>query len=570
MSDEVTSHEPPEEYESEPVEEGTYGDDLAADSGDRALVVKDCNPWTTTANEDVLAEMGVTYDVITSWSLAGTDLDRYDVVVVPSTQSSGYYDRLAAERGKLASFVDDGGVLVAHVTDWGWPCSARWSTSFLPKGVGKTNDFANDLDGLDDDHPVLDGVSDGDLDWWGSSSHGYLTGLPADATRVIGVGGDPDRPTYAEYEHGDGVVLATMQTLEWPWYYWRGTKRVLRNELAYAFEWDGGDGDEVEASVTTMQFIPGQDEQPSRDGHPLNSGLMQFFPEDASFDVWRYQLELPLEPALDNWLNGDMHDYIPQTLEEAREKKPGKYIDDVGPGQEFSEYRFENGIRVSFSTPDGETVDPRSVEITFTEAGRDPADPDVTVGDEEMPTTVQHDHGLNTIPWEEWYGDNQEQANRETRYYKYDARFEFDGVEGVRVAAVSGGYAGFVQDLSDRAADNPLVFVNEIMNWGLPEWLLEVAYFAAPPQLRVLIDLMATVPRTFTFVDFVVLADGRRYARVWDASQYPSLATYVDEELATLQRMPYSPKELFNLHNTAFFARAGAGVTPYQSYGLRF
>lgn len=568
MTGDVKSNEAPDDYESDPVETGTFGDDLTADTGDRALVIKDCNPWATTANEDVLADMGVTYDVITSDSLSDADLGRYDVVVLPSTQTAGYYDRLVAERAKLASFVDDGGVLVAHVTDNGWPCTTRWSTSFLPQGVEKTNDFSNHLDGLDDDHPVLDGVSDSDLDYWGWSTHGYLTNLPSDATRVIGIGGDPNRPTYAEYEHGDGLVLATMQTLEWPWYVGWGTKRVLRNELAYAF--GGGGGDEVSASVTTMQFIPGQDEQPSRQGHPLNSGLMQFFPEDASFEFWRIQQDLPLEPALDNWLNGDMHDFSPPTLAEAREEERGKYIDDVGPGQEFREYRFENGIRVSFSTPDGETVDPGSVEITFTEAGRDPDDPDVVVGDQEMPTTVQHDHGLNTIPWEEWYGDNQRQANRELRYYKYDAGFEFDGVEGVRVTAVSGGYAGFVQDLSERAADNPYVFANEIMNWGLPEWLLKLAFFAAPPPLRVLFDFMATVPRTFSFVDFIVLADGRRYARVWDASQYPSLATYVDEDLAALQRMPYSPKELYNLHNVAFFARAIAGVTPYQSYGLRF
>ena len=64
-------------------------------------------------------------------------------------------------------------------------------------------------------------------------------------------------------------------------------------------------------------------------------------------------------------------------------------------------------------------------------------------------------------------------------------------------------------------------------------------------------------------------ADGRRYARVWDASQYPSLFTYVDGRLEVSEQMPYRPREPFNKDMTVFHALAVAGATPYTSMGDR-
>lgn len=223
----------------EPHQGGQVGT-LDTGSGDSVLIVKDCEPWYVPANEYVLESMGVSYTVINSGSLDGRDLSSYTAVVLPSTQSGSYYRNLADAKGTLSNYVENGGTLVAHVTDGGYPCTAEWSESFLPDGVGHVQTYRDNLTAAVPSHPVVEGISDGALDGWNSSTHGYLTNLPSSATTLIGVAGDVgDKPTYAEYGFGDGRVLASTQTLEWPWspsnsgY---GTKRLLQNELKYAIE----------------------------------------------------------------------------------------------------------------------------------------------------------------------------------------------------------------------------------------------------------------------------------------------------------------------------------------------
>ncbi|THE63775.1 hypothetical protein D8Y22_15650 [Salinadaptatus halalkaliphilus] len=87
---------------------------------------------------------------------------------------------------------------------------------------------------------------------------------------------------------------------------------------------------------------------------------------------------------------------------------------------------------------------------------------------------------------------------------------------------------------------------------------------SAPQRVEFFLNASTAVPRTWTFIDFIVLADGRRYARVWDASQYPSLYTYVDGTLRKKEDMDYEPKQLWNRSMFAFHMRASAGATPYN------
>ena len=571
-----TSEDPPEEYEPEEVEEGTYGDDVGtADADERALVLKDCNPWMTTANEDVLGGRGVTYDVRNSESLPNIDLDEYGVVVVPSGQSQSYVDQLVEEKEKLAAYVESGGTLVAHAAFSAWACSADWETSYLPGGVMpvRVSGFFenNALERLDSGHPVVSGLSDDDLSFWWSSTQGYLTGLPDRATRVVGIQGDEARPTYVEYTYGNGVVLATMQTIEWPWQSSWGTRRLLRNDLAYAFEHDHGGPDRVSASVTTLQFIPGEEENPSRGGHPLNSGLMQIIPgEGGEISIPWTDTSVGMYPMFDSWIGGDMRDDIPETLEEARKPKDAKYIDDAGT-EPFNEYRFENGVNVSFETTEDSSVDKDTIEVQFNESGPSGDDPLIARGDQENSRTVLHDHEVNTIPWRDWYDEESvKSSRRQPRYYEYDTDFEFEGVEGVRVFTVWGGWAAFMDDLSDRVSENAATFFSELWGWPVPETLAKAALAAAPVEVQFAIDSMAVVPNTYSVLDLIVLADGRRYVRIWDASEYPSLATYVDGDLQKLEEMPYEPRELFNRDMFAFTVHAMAGVTPYQSLALRY
>lgn len=327
----------------------------------------------------------------------------------------------------------------------------------------------------------------------------------------------------------------------------------------------------VSASMRTLQFIPGKSENPSEDGHPLNSGLMQIFPENDSFSVYNFDAELPTEPVFDNWLGGDMIDGLPHDLEDARKTEEGKYRYDVGPGAEFKKYRFENGITVSFGTINDRTIDENTVEIEFSEVGPSGDDSIISRGEQENSKTVLHDHEINGIPWEDWYdGKNVRKSNRQKRYYRYDIDFEFDGVEGVRVLTFWGGYAGFMGDISERVANDAPEFLRTVWDWGdIESSIAELALTAAPEEVHYFLEAATTVPNTYSFLDFVVLADGRRYARVWDASQYPSLFTYIDGRLKSPEKMDYDPQEWYNWDMFVFQALASAGATPYQSMGDR-
>ena len=214
-------------------------------AGAEVLLIKDVTPWDVKGNELALQELGKTYSVIPSANLATTDLSEYKIVMVASDQYTSTYTNLVSNKDKLANYVQNGGVLVAHACDHGWHSYPGWTSSWLPLGVTKVNTYQQYLSIIDSTSPIVAGtpnggpVSDADLDGWYYSTHGYFTTLPADVHKIIGITGAPgDKPTYIEYSHGSGTVLATMQTMEWPWkhYTTEAKKNLLRNEIEYAQE----------------------------------------------------------------------------------------------------------------------------------------------------------------------------------------------------------------------------------------------------------------------------------------------------------------------------------------------
>ena len=201
-----------------------------------ALVIKDCHPWDATANEEALGELDLATTVSTTETVGEEELSAYDLVVLPSTQSPSYYEALAADRDRLTAFVEGGGVLVAHVGIAGYPCTAWEYEPFLPRGIGSHLGYYEPVSIVESSHPMLAEFSDADLSDWGSSTHGFLTDFPEDATVLAGLGVDPESyPTAIEYEVGRGAVLATTQTIEWPLSpintHGAGTRELLRAEL---------------------------------------------------------------------------------------------------------------------------------------------------------------------------------------------------------------------------------------------------------------------------------------------------------------------------------------------------
>ncbi|RLE50310.1 MAG: hypothetical protein DRJ21_01785 [Candidatus Methanomethylicota archaeon] len=220
-------------------------------NGTEILIIKDVEPWFIGAHgpaiEAVLNELGKTYDIINSGQLRSVDLSKYKIIIVASDQYTSTYNNLIANKEKLAEFVYNGGILIAHACDHGWH-EGVWIESWLPLGVTKVNEYTNTLSIIDSRNPIINGtphggkITDEGLDEWCFSTHGYFTNLPPGTRKIIGISPNPEeKPTYIIYSYGSGFVLATMQTIEWAWSggqeYWglgEEQKNLLRNEIEYA------------------------------------------------------------------------------------------------------------------------------------------------------------------------------------------------------------------------------------------------------------------------------------------------------------------------------------------------
>jgi hypothetical protein len=225
-----------------------------------ALLIEDLLPWGKASIEGVFSEFGITYDLVHSSTLADVDLSEYKFIVYPSDQPSSFYWNIQANIERIESFVANGGLLIAHVTDSGWNVGSWDGLHILPGGVTHENLYEiENLSIVDVSHPVIQGTPPGNidilalnpdyLDGWGWSTHGYLNNLPFDTQTVVEIeSGDwAGQPTYVDYDYGNGKVLATMQTVEWGYgtdgtdgnsCNWCGPRpELLRNEMRFALEW---------------------------------------------------------------------------------------------------------------------------------------------------------------------------------------------------------------------------------------------------------------------------------------------------------------------------------------------
>ena len=229
-----------------------------------ALLIQDVYPWAQNSNELVLQEFGITYDVANSNSLSSWDLKGYRFVVYASDQPTSYYTNIAANIGKINEFVSAGGLLIAHVCDYGWNSGDWRGLSILPGNVShKTGWDSRDyisqsIHITDPSHKVVAGLDDAYFANWNYSTHGILTGLLG-GTNIVMMSNDGilDGPTYIAYDYGAGKVLATMQTVEWA-YFNAGPDRpeFLRNEIRFAQQPAGGKfqkGDIVRSTANDLK-----------------------------------------------------------------------------------------------------------------------------------------------------------------------------------------------------------------------------------------------------------------------------------------------------------------------------
>ena len=174
------------------------------------LIFRNVRSWKRTPDfEEALTELGLKFDVKHSAEMGDTDLSRYRCVIIPGAQSKDdYYIQYMDNAPQFDRFVTNGGTLLLELN------GAENAGIPLPRGVSMARHGATDNAILLTKHPILDPLG-GRVIHANYASHGYLEGVPKDALILATemVEGKPalDRPTFVEYPHGVGRVIAACQ-----------------------------------------------------------------------------------------------------------------------------------------------------------------------------------------------------------------------------------------------------------------------------------------------------------------------------------------------------------------------
>jgi hypothetical protein len=179
----------------------------------RLLVFRNIPSWDRTPDfEDALRFLKLPFDVKESSAMKKVQLSDYRVVVIPGAQwQTPFYGDFAGAAEAFDRYVKAGGVLVLELN------GAERDGITLPGGASMVrHDGYNNLILLPQ-HPAVAPFApqrhiSADL-----ASHGYLADVPAHALVLVTVTKDSDRtadpgkPTYVDYSHGKGRIIAACQ-----------------------------------------------------------------------------------------------------------------------------------------------------------------------------------------------------------------------------------------------------------------------------------------------------------------------------------------------------------------------
>lgn len=176
----------------------------------KVLVFRNRPSWNRNPDfEDALSAMGVAHEVKPSTEMGSIDLAPYRFVIIPGAQSSkDFYRDYAAQAVRFDQYVTNGGTLVLELN------GAENSNLPLPRGVSMVSNGARENTIMVPGHPILTPLGGRPIRA-NFASHGYLDGAPPDAlvlvTETIDGLADTNRPTFIEYSHGAGRVIAACQ-----------------------------------------------------------------------------------------------------------------------------------------------------------------------------------------------------------------------------------------------------------------------------------------------------------------------------------------------------------------------
>lgn len=317
---------------------------------------------------------------------------------------------------------------------------------------------------------------------------------------------------------------------------------------------DGGSTPDVSGSFTTLSFIPGENEN----GSPLKSSIMHIIP-DSDY--------LPGQPIYDAWFVGDGVESMPSDLSTALSLR--KNLEESA--DPLRRYRHKDQITVSFDTSNGQEIDEESLQITFNDGSPATTPPNnVNFRNEELPYTVLEQEDINTLndKIDSWFdGHRQHRSVRMPRYWATETVQASDGTAGIRVSSVSGSYDWYAEVLAEKAADlSTKAFLEGIL--GFP--ISDLTYELIGERLSFIYDLLIITPKVFTFLDFIVLADGRRVGRFWDGSLFPRHTAYLDGSKKQATDFDkgdeWQPKEVLNKYQIGWMLEAqSSALTPYET-----
>lgn len=205
----------------------------------RFLVFRNAPSWRRPTDfEHVLRAVGHEVEVKNSSAMADTDLSRYTAIVVPGAQPRGdFYPDYIRHAARFDDYVAKGGTLILELN------GAEGTSLVLPRGVTMTPNLGLENAIVAANHPVFAPFGSERVIRANAASHGYLSAVPSEAL-VLAVesrGSDRlnDRPTFVEYAHGEGRVIAACQCFHDQDNSGRGALMATVLDYAAAKSWAG-------------------------------------------------------------------------------------------------------------------------------------------------------------------------------------------------------------------------------------------------------------------------------------------------------------------------------------------
>ncbi len=187
-------------------------------------------PWGRNSNEEILTANGISYDVYAQANLGSVSLSGYDKVIIPSVQSQAFYDTLtsSAVRIWLESYVSSGGILELHCAHY----SSDIINGAIPGGynVVYSSDNALTINAIYIDHPIVESITNNEIDGWSSSVHNYLINIKAQ-DKIIIYDDTNQYPRLITSRFGNGLLIYTGMTVEHGYYY--SYSNILENIILY-------------------------------------------------------------------------------------------------------------------------------------------------------------------------------------------------------------------------------------------------------------------------------------------------------------------------------------------------